>query len=123
MSLEYRVDAERRLVVISGEFGAPREWLTLVGRLLKDRRVNAGHAFLRDLRGVNQTHSASTVLAVFYVVQRFWPNFKPSRGAIVTDERNHYAGQVAQALADTNQLPIRLFTSYDDAVRWLTDPE
>ena len=119
MALDYTVHPEQHLVVISGDYTSPSEWMILAGRLLSYVRVNAGFAFLRDLRGVQHTHSASTVLSVFRVVQRFWPSFKPIRGAIVTDSGNHYAAQVAQALADSNDLPIRVFTTYDEAVEWL----
>jgi hypothetical protein len=119
MALDYTVYPDQRLVVISGEFTSPSEWMVLAGRLLGDTRVNAGFAFLRDLRGIHHTHSATTVLSVFRVVQRFWPNFNPFKGAIVTDDGNHHAAQVAQALADSSDLPIRVFTSYEEAVEWL----
>jgi hypothetical protein len=122
MSLEYSVDAERRLVTIRGDFTAPTEWVALAGSLLRDPRVKSHFAFLRDLRGVKETHSPATVLAVFRIVQRFWPTFRPIKGAIVTERGNNYAAQVAQALADGDDLPIRVFTDFEEAVEWVTNP-
>src|SRR3954468_168750 len=106
MPLDYRIESERRLVVITGEYAGSVEWLQLAARLLRDPRLEAGFSFLRDLRGARRHQSAASVIAVFRVVQRFWPNVKPSRGAIVTDEGDNAAAQVAQALADTHDLPI-----------------
>ena len=121
--LRYSVDSQRRLVTISGDFRSPREWVTLASRLLRDPAVKGQFAFIRDLRGVSRMHSAATVLTVFRTVQRFWPTLAPSKGAIVTDQGNHHAAQVAQTLADAENLPIRAFTSYDEAIEWIAQED
>jgi hypothetical protein len=123
MSLNYSVDSDRRIVIISGDFTSPSEWVLLASRLLRDPAVTSNFVFLRDLRGVKQTHSPATVLAVFRIVRRFWPTFRPIKGAIVTDRGENYAAQVAQALADTDDLPIRVFTDFDEALEWAIPEE
>ena len=117
--LAYSVDPLRRVVTITGEFTSPSEWVTLAMQLKREAGVNGQFAFIRDLRGVQRTHPPATVLAVFRIVQGFWPTFGPRKGAIVTDPGNLHAPQVAQALADAENLPIRLFTDYDEAVEWI----
>ena len=119
MPLSYTIDSERRLVTINGDYANATEWLKLAGALLRDRRLKPGFCFLRDLRGATHPHNAKTVVAIFRVVQRFWPNFKPAKGAIVTDRNDDASALVAQALADTSGLPIQVFTSYDAALEWL----
>ena len=120
-TLQYNIDSDRRLVVITGDYSNPADWLMLAGRLLKDPRITPGLFYLRDLRGGSRPASTTTVLAIFRVVQRFWPSVMPSKGAIVTDRGHDSAAQVAQALADSDNLPIQVFTSYDTAVEWLLD--
>ncbi len=119
MALAYTVDPERRLVIITGEYANATEWLMLAGHVLRDTRVKAGFAFLRDLRGATHLPNVATIAAVFQIVRRFWPTLTPLKGAIVTDTDDNAAARVAQALADTHNLPIRVFGSYQEALEWL----
>jgi hypothetical protein len=119
--LSYAIDVERRLVTITGDYANAGEWLKLAALLLRDRRLKPGYCFLRDLRGAAHPQNTKTVIAIFRVVQRFWPNFKPAKGAIVTDRYHDASALVAQALADTTGLPIQVFTSYEAALEWLHD--
>jgi hypothetical protein len=119
MALAYTVDSDRRLVIITGEYASATEWLTLAGDVLRDTRVKAGFAFLRDLRGATQVPNATMVVSVFQVIRRFWPTVTPSKAAIVTDSDDDSAARVAQALADSHNLPIQVFTSYEAALEWL----
>jgi hypothetical protein len=119
MPLAYSVDSDRRLVTITGEYASRTEWLKLAGNVLRDTRVTAGFAFLRDLRGATQVPNATMIVSVFQVVRRFWPTVTPSKGAIVTDSEGESAARLAQALADTHGLPIQVFTSYEAALEWL----
>jgi hypothetical protein len=120
MSLAYEIDEdERRLIVITGEYSEAAEWQSLLARVLADPRRRPGFAFLRDLRAaINPVH-ADTVVQIMDVVRRFWPQLQPSRAAIVTKHTEDPAALVAHALADTQQLPMRTFNSYDEARAWL----
>ena len=95
--------------------------MKLAGALLRDPHLQPGYSFLRDLRGAQHPQNTKTVIAIFRVVQRFWPSFKPAKGAIVTDRNHDSSALVAQALADTTGLPIQVFTSYEAALEWLQD--
>jgi hypothetical protein len=119
--LSYTIDPDRRLVTITGDYANASEWLKLAAALLRDRRLKPGFCFIRDLRGATHPQNTKTVIAIFRVVQRFWPNFTPAKGAIVTDRNDDSSALVAQALADTSGLPIQVFTSYDAALEWLDD--
>ena len=120
VALAYAVDAERRLVIISGEYAGAPEWLTLVGNVLRDPDVKAGFSFLRDLRGAVGTPNATMVVSVLQVVRRFWPTLTPIKGAIVTDAQTDSAARITEALSSGHDLPIQVFTSYEAALEWST---
>jgi len=123
VALRYDIDPAQRLVVITGEYADAVEWQQLLAALLNDPRREPGLAFLRDLRGGGTPVDASTVVDIVTVVRRFWPLFQPSRAAIVTANPLDTAALVAHALADSQGLPIELFTSYDAALEWLFSNE
>jgi hypothetical protein len=119
MPLAYLIDVDQRLVVITGEYADADEWADLLGRVLADPLRQPGFGFLRDLRGATVPVDAATVVRLMAVVRRFWPRLQPSRAAIVTPLHADAAALVALAVADTEDLPFRLFTSYDEAMEWL----
>jgi hypothetical protein len=119
MSLAYEIDVGQRLIVITGEYSDADEWRTLLATALSDPRRQPGFGFLRDLRSAMTPVSADTVVRIMDVVRRFWPQLQPSRAAILTKHDEDPAALVAHALADAQQLPIRAFNSYDEAMAWL----
>jgi hypothetical protein len=119
MSLAYEIDEDERLIAITGEYSDAAEWQSLLARVLADSRRRPGFAFLRDLRAATKPVDADTVVQIMDVVRRFWPQLQPSRAAIVTRQSEDPAALVAHALADTQQLPVRAFNSYDEARAWL----
>ena len=119
MPLDYSVDPARGLVTISGEYAVADEWMDLLGRVLADPRRQPGFAFLRDLREATTPVDAATVLRIMEVVRKFWPQLRPSRAAILTRHDVDSPALVAVALADTEKLPLRVFTSHDEAMQWL----
>lgn len=122
MPLHYTIDTARRLVTITGEYSQPEEWRDLLRRVLSDPRREPGFAFLRDLRGATKPVDAATVVGIIAVVRRYWPQLRPSRAAIITPLGIDPAALVAHALADAQHMPLRAFTSYDDAMEWLRGP-
>ena len=122
MPLAYLVDPDQRLVAISGEYADHHEWSELLGRVVADPRRQSGFAFLRDLREAVKPVDAAVVLNIMQVVRRFWNHLQPSRAAILTPDAIDAAALVAVAIADAEGLPLRVFTSYDDALEWLQEP-
>ena len=53
------------------------------------------------------------------MVRRLWPKKQPSRAAILTSREVDTTALVAAALADAQQLPLRVFRAYDEAIAWL----
>ena len=123
MALAYEIDAGRRLIVITGEYSDADEWRSLLVRVLSDPRRKPGFAFLRDLRSATTPVDADTVVRIMEVVRRFWPQLQPSRAAILTKHDEDPAALVAHALADAQELPMRAFNSYDEAMAWLQAAE
>jgi hypothetical protein len=121
MPLTYAIDTELGLVTISGEYAAADEWHSLLARILADPRRKAGMGFLRDLRRATKPVDAETVVGIIRVITRFWPELRPSRAAVLTPLAIDPAALVAHALADAEHIPLRTFTSYDEALAWLRD--
>ena len=121
MPLAYALDADQRLITITGDYAEAAEWRELLQRMLEDPQREPGFAILRDLRGSSTPIATSSVVALMKVVQHFWPLLQPSRAAILTPREFDPAAMVAHALADTHGLPIQVFNSIDAAMEWLTD--
>ena len=118
MPLAYVINVDQRLVVITGDTRTPANGRTCWVACWRMRR-QPGFGFLRDLRGATAPVDAATVVRLMAVVRRFWPHLQPSRAAIVTPFHADAAALVALAVADTEVLPFRLFSSYDEAIEWL----
>jgi hypothetical protein len=119
MPLAYAIDEAQRLITITGEYAAADEWHELLSRILSDRRRKPGFAFLRDLREATTPVDAATVVGIIDVVKRFWPVLQPSRAAVLTPLKVDPAALVAHALADAQHIPLRTFTSHEEAMQWL----
>ena len=119
MALTYVVDPDRRLVTVTGDYGDIEEWTRLLQAIVDDPEVGTGFAYLRDVRGATNPATPATVVAVIEVVRRLWPKKQPSRAAILTSRDVDTTALVAAALADAQQLPLRVFRAYDEAIAWL----
>ena len=121
MPLSYTIDPTQRLITITGEYADAEEWKVLLARVLNDPLRKPGFAFLRDLRGATTPVNASTVVALMDVVRRFWPLLQPTRAAVLTPREFDSAAMAAHAIADAEGLPLKVFSSYEDAVTWLAE--
>lgn len=121
MPLDYTVDPEHLLVTITGDYGTPDSWLSLLKRIQQDPRLKPGFAFLRDLRASTTPIDAAAVVGIMDAVRRAWPLVQPSRGAILTPRSYDVAALTAHALADSHGLPMRMFTTYEAAIEWLRE--
>jgi hypothetical protein len=119
LPLSYTIDTTQRLIAIVGEYADAAEWKGLLARVLEDPRFGPGFGFLRDLRGATTPVSAETVVGIMDVVRRFWPLLQPTRAAVLTPLEMDMAALTAYAIADATDVPLRVFSSYDDAMDWL----
>lgn len=119
MPLSYAIDTMQQIIVIRGEYADADEWKTLLARVLNDPRRQPGFGFLRDLRGATTPVSVDTVVDIMDVVRRFWPLLQPTRAAVLTPREVDPAALAAHAIADANNIPLRVFNAYDDALDWL----
>ena len=121
MSLSYSIDPERRIVTITGDYAEPEEWRRLLAVIGDDPGYIRGCAFLRDLRGSAHPVSVASVIGILEVVREFWAVLGVRRAAILTGTRIDALANVAYALAEDERLPVRAFTSPDDAIAWLQE--
>ena len=119
VALHYVIDPARRLTTITGEYSVADEWKTLLGAILRDPQWQPGFGFLRDLRGATTPVDAAAVIRIMDVVKQFWPLLQPARAAILTPHQFDPAAMAAHALADTEGLPVRMFSSLETALEWL----
>ena len=121
MSLSYSVDSTARIVTISGDYAGVEDWMRLLTTIAVDPNCPRGCAYLRDLREGTVPTDADTLVAVMDSIGKAWQAVKPRRAAILTREGDDITAQVADALAGARKLPVRAFTSYDEAIRWLRE--
>lgn len=119
MPLSYRIDTERAIVVITGDYAEPAEWRMLLAKVLQDPGYQRGSSFIRDLRDSQHPVDAQTVVGIIRVVREFWPQLGARRAAMVTRPGIDAPAMIAEALAGDEQMPLRAFTSFDEAVQWL----
>jgi hypothetical protein len=121
MPLAYRIDPASRIVTITGDYAAPTEWKALLAKVGSDPAYQRGFNFLRDLRESAHPVDAHTVTGILTVVKQVWDLLGVQRGAIVTRRGIDLPAAVAHALAELEGIPLRAFSSYEDAVRWLNE--
>jgi hypothetical protein len=121
MPLTYRIDPAQRIVIITGDYAEPAEWRTLLGALATDPGYRHGFSFIRDLRSSEHPVSAEAVVGIIAVVRAYWPKLGAHRAAIVTRPGVDMPAVMAEALADDEDIPLRAFTSYADALDWVRE--
>jgi hypothetical protein len=119
--LAYHIDEQRKLVTITGDYAEPAEWRVLLERMRFDPKLQPGFGFLRDLRFSTHPVDAQAVMGIIAVVRQMWTLLGVRRAAMVTRPGIDVPAAVAHALAEDQNMPLRAFTSYDDAVGWLAD--
>lgn len=108
-------------MTITGDYAEAAEWRALLDALARDPAYRRGFLFLRDLRTSVRPVGAETVLGIIAVVREFWSQLGVRRAAMLTRPGIDVPAMMAAALAEDEDLPLRAFTSYDDAVSWLRE--
>jgi hypothetical protein len=119
MPLSYRIDTEMGIVMITGDYADADAWRRLLASIASDPDYRKGLGFLRDLRASEHPVTAETVVGIIAVVREFWDHLGVPRAAIVTRRGINDPALIAHALADAEHIPLRAFSSWDDAVKWL----
>lgn len=119
MPLKYTIDPNEALVTITGDYAEPEEWRDLLGAIARDPALRPGFGFLRDLRGSAHPVSVDAVTGIVAVVREFWRTLGARRAAILTRPAIDIPATIAHALAEDQQLPLRAFNAYEDAVEYL----
>jgi hypothetical protein len=93
----------------------------LLAAVARDPRYPGGYSFLRDVRASAHPVTPAAVIDIITVVREFWRPLRAHRAAVLSRPGIDPPALVAHALAEDQRLPLRAFTSYADAVAWLTD--
>jgi hypothetical protein len=121
MPLAYAIDRGESTVTITGDYAEPDEWRVLLTAVSRDPHYTRGFSFIRDLRTSEHPVSAQTVVGIIGVVREFWEQLGVHRAAILTRPGIDFPAVIAQALADDQEMPLRVFTAIDDAKRWVRE--
>lgn len=121
MALTYRIDAAGGFVIITGDYADAGSWRTLLAAVAADPDYRPGFSFIRDLRRSAHPVGADTVAGIIAVVREFWPVLGARRAAIVTRPGIDDPAVIAHALAAYEHIPLRAFSTYEDAVAWLRE--
>jgi len=122
MPLAYRIDPDAGIVTITGDYAEPSEWKVLLGTIVRDPGYRPGFSFIRDLRKAAHPVSAEAVRSIIALVREYWPVLGAWRAAVVTGRRAEDLAFIAHALAEDQGLPLRAFTTYEEAVAWVRRP-
>ena len=121
MPLSYVIDQDRRIVTITGDYAEPAEWRRMLTAVAADPAYPAGGcSFLRDVRAAEHAVGVESVVGIIGVVREFWGLLKVHRAAVLTRPAIDPPAMMAHALAEDQRIPLQSFTSYEDAVAWLT---
>lgn len=123
MSLAYSIDAQKQIVTITGDYSDADGWRTLLAAVASDPDYQRGYGFIRDLRNSSHPVDANTVIGILAVVREFWQALGVRRAAMVTRHGINTPAAVAEALAQDQQVALRAFTSFHDAVEWVSGRE
>lgn len=121
MPLAYHIIEKKKLVIITGDYAEPAEWRVLLQHVRSDPKLRPGFAFLRDLRYSAHPVDAAAVMGIIAVVRQMWVPLGVRRAAMVTRPGIDIPASIAHALAEDENMPLRAFSSYDDAIGWLTE--
>ena len=121
MPLTFSIDAARGVVTITGDYAEAGEWRVLLAAVAQDPAYRRGFSFIRDLRASAHPVGAEAVVGIIAVVRQFWGALGARRAAIVTRPGIDNPAVIAHALAEHEHIPLRTFTSYDDALAWLEE--
>ena len=121
MPLSYSIEPDHGLVTITGDYGEPADWRAMLTAVARDPAYRAGFSFIRDLRSSEHPVTSESVMGIIGVVREFWERLGVHRAAIVTRREIDIPAVVAQALAEEERLPLRVFNSYSDAARWVRE--
>lgn len=123
MALTYRIDPVRRIVTILGDYADAAGWRAVLGAIAADPEYQRGSSFLRDQRGGEHPVSPETVVEILAVIREFWERLGVHRAAVLTGRGSDDGpAMVAEALATSDEMPIRAFTDYEEALRWIQGP-
>jgi hypothetical protein len=117
--LSYSIDPDNEFVTIVGDFSNAEGWQSMLNAIASDPLYKRGFSFIRDLRDSAYPVDVATVSRIIAVVDQFWSVLGAHRAAIVMGPTHQDPALVAHALAEYHHLPIRAFTSFDDAVAWV----
>jgi hypothetical protein len=93
----------------------------LLAAVARDPRYPGGYSFLRDVRSSAHPVTPAAVIDIITVVREFWGRLRVHRAAVLSRPGIDPPALVAHALAEDQRLPLRAFSSYEDAIAWLTD--
>jgi hypothetical protein len=122
MPLNYAFIGNESIIAITGDHATPTELAHLLAKITRDSRcVGRECAILRDRRQTSEPVNVPAILGTVDVIRQFWAEGKLGRIAVVMREGDDIPAQLAEALADSRQIPWRAFSSYDAALEWLRE--
>lgn len=120
MPVTYRIDRDELLVLVTITRAAFfYEWEGAMLSVLTDPNFRPGHRFLIDRRGA-PAPSSDFIKRVVAFNDAHRGELGEGRRAVVVDNKADFdMGRMAEAFSEGSPSPIRVFTDFDEARRWL----
>ena len=125
MPVQVTVETANRLVAfrVTGDPDI-REMIASVDRALADPRYQSGYNFLSDRRKLDAPPSLDLIDAAVRFLESNQERLNVRRWAfVVSDLENYRLGRRAAILAEPIPTEVEIFTSLDEARRWLAQAE
>jgi hypothetical protein len=124
MSFAYRIDVQRRLVVLRPDtVPSLRDWENVLDRVASDPLFAAGFGVLSDRVHLKTEPDADYVRGSIAAIEQRSGTFRRTRWAILTSHLPTYGmGRMAEAYAENRDIELRVFTVESEALDWLAVP-
>jgi hypothetical protein len=125
MPAAYTIDEAAGVVRVTVSTDVQVHEITAVlSNVLNDPRVPPDMPFLVDRRGMEVAPTATYIRATIRMIADHQQRLGTRRWAVVIEPLpdTFEMGIVAERLGELHGVPVRLFTDYGDALRWLKTP-
>jgi hypothetical protein len=122
MPITYRVDLERKLVLVTAEGTlTDADLRAYIGSVLTNPDARPGFYELADLRGVTRVEvSIAAIDVVTGTIQEFGQQIKETKSAVVASSRNaEEISRLYELLRTRVRATVKLFQDVDEAQAWL----
>ena len=125
MSVEFRIDKDRKLVLgtLKGEVNAEAILAGLEG-MVENEDYNPGFNGITDLREMKwESNQVDLRRIVHFLIEHRKKIGKSRSAVVVSDDRAYGMSRMFKVFSSQSSINLRVFRDYDEAERWVLDKD